>query len=164
MNNELGISKTKELASQNCNLHIFKHSTLSLDDSLSKEMETEYYVYTPDQFLEIGLELIGAEERKSYWTELSLFKQHYRLDPEICCELWELLVFFTDLDILTQPEHLLWALCFMRTYAKLEDLCNRFHCCEDTFRKYTHHVIDCIGVLKVLRYVKCVNLRKFLCK
>lgn len=130
---------------------LFRHKTRYSASFDQPKMEAEYFVYSPEHFLEMGLELIGQTERKSYDAELSLFKQTYRLHPETLSELWELLVLFTEMSPLTQPEHLLWTLNFCKTYDKQEALWNRFHTCEDTFQKYTHHVIDCIASLESVK-------------
>jgi hypothetical protein len=83
---------------------------------------------------------------------LSKFCSHFGVTPEMCCIIWNKCFFPLGVN----PEHLLWALLFLKLYATEEVLCNFAGTTRKTFRKWTWIVIKAISQLAP--QVVCISI------
>jgi hypothetical protein len=93
-----------------------------------------------EEFTAMGAEIMKREPNTANSKFQARWISHFQVDPHVVCNTWELLKIDTtnnEEDKGAQPEHLLWALLFLKTYRAesiLAGMCGSVH--EDTFRKW----------------------------
>ena len=72
------------------------------------------------------------------------FRSHFGTSPRICAYLWKSMTLPNG----ALPEHLLWALLFMKVYATEAVLANMLGVCRNTFRKWIWLVLGAMHALE----------------
>ena len=94
--------------------------------------------------------------RRISGEELRSFKGHYGARPEVCLVLLRKLRL---VDCRPKPKHLLWALCFLKTYSTEDLLAKKFHTTCKTLRKHVWAIVPKIAALsgRVVRSQFVIN-------
>jgi hypothetical protein len=113
---------------------------------------------TEEQFKRLGGEIMGRDpEGRSESVFLTRWLSFFGVDPAVVVELWDLIEvpFFDPGGELShaKPEHLLWALLFLRKYgdeSEMAALCGaeKGAVDEKTLRKWRTIFVKCIASLK----------------
>ena len=98
----------------------------------------EYVILDGDYFDSVGMEMMNCHCEGSALTHDRRFRSNFGTSPEGCAAIWNLLDPYTTITTKgLSPKHLLWALMFLKVYAK-----ESIHCSmaggvdEKTFRKW----------------------------
>ena len=98
----------------------------------------EYVMLDGDYFDSIGMEMMNRSCEGSAITHERKFRSNFGTSPEVWATIWNLLDPYTTMPTKgLSPKHLLWALMFLKVYAK-----ESIHCSmagggdEKTFRKW----------------------------
>lgn len=79
------------------------------------------------------------------------FKSMFGVTSNTCSQIWNLIE--PTLPINCCPDHLLWALMFLRNYNIEEINCAICRVDEKTYRKYTWIIVGCISRMKVVSII-----------
>jgi len=127
------------------------------DDSSGREKRRRQTAVdvTVEDFQQLGAELMNREVPNKLtgdgegplWEKFEYrWAAHFHAEPEVCVDVWNRLQEdFDDDDLMesqAQPEHLLWALLFLKTYETepvLTGICGGIH--EDTLRKWVWFIL-----------------------
>ena len=72
-----------------------------------------------------------------------IFHANFGVSPLICAQVWEkLLVSYTQGPFPFRKKHLLWTLCFLKTYETNDSLSTKFGEEEKTFRKWVWRMLE----------------------
>ena len=98
----------------------------------------------------LGRKIMGSRRERSERCTLRRFRSHFGTSPEICAEVWNALQgnprIQNQIDS-AYPEHLLWGLMLLKTYAVEEVLAGKVGVDEKMFCKLTKHLIYAIAYL-----------------
>ena len=88
--------------------------------------QQQVILYSPTAFADFGFRMIGAKTRGSTVAQTRRFKAHFGCEPAIASQIWRALHLSGWLKkIRPNPDHLLFALVFLRSYNKVSaTLCN----------------------------------------
>ena len=85
-------------------------------------------LYSPIAFADFGFRMIGAKTRGSTMARTRRFKAHFGCEPAIASQIWRELYlsgWLKNAGVRPNPDHLLFALVFLRSYNKVSaTLCN----------------------------------------
>jgi len=97
---------------------------------------------------------IGQEEVVRS-TDVRRFRQYFGCSAFICSELWILLSRLRLVVEIPRPEHLLWALFFLKQYA-IETVASPVcHTSDATYRNWVWRIVELLSRLKVVRQYCC---------
>ena len=103
-------------------------------------------VYTPAAFLILGLQIAKKKDKsRTHKTNVRFFRSAYGSSPEVCSHTWEYLIHYKVAPEKAEPEHLLWALMFLKSYATEAFLSALVGVSEKTFRKWIWQMINSIS-------------------
>ncbi|CAJ1932133.1 unnamed protein product [Cylindrotheca closterium] len=91
--------------------------------------------YSPRAFEKVG--------KKIGYNSLRGFKSTFGLRPQVCAAVWIRIRNAHG----AKPDHLLWALLFLKNYTSQDDLSGRVGCCRNTYSKWTWAMIEEIAAL-----------------
>lgn len=93
---------------------------------------------------------IDIVEQERTTSNIRRFRAFFGASPAVCTDIWNLLKPRETMPRGSQPEHLLWALVFLKVYAS-EKVLSRLVGCPDekTFRKWIHIFVDGISWLEL---------------
>ena len=102
---------------------------------------------------ELGMEFLNHGRRESSFkhrreSHMRRFKQSFGCTPTVLLKCWCLLSRFTELDGNVSPNHLLWAVHFLKDYGKESKNAALAGCDEKTFRKWTWVLIYAMSDLE----------------
>ena len=104
-----------------------------------------------DQFRAWGREIFdarrsarGGGRRRSKETESRRFKAFFGVKAERASEVWSLLIGYKLLPPKSEPEHLLWALLFLKLYATEDVNASLVGHDPDTVRKWTWLMVEAL--------------------
>lgn len=110
------------------------------------------YMYIPaDTFAEIGCRIANRHRRRSKKIELRRFKAYFGCSPERCAQLWSLIHQNKSAKRWVRggsPQHLMWALLWLKLYNTEEVVSGMAGCDEKTFRKWYWRFVEAIAALK----------------
>jgi hypothetical protein len=112
-------------------------------------------------FEQLGAKLMGRSVAKALTTRSRNFVAWFHARPREVAITWNLLCLEGHLDDLgpnsVNPDHLLWALMFMKLYTNETVLASVAGCTEKTFRKWAWFYTEAIAKLdvKVVRLPPC---------
>lgn len=107
--------------------------------ALNQRRRAAYRLYSTEDFEDFGFGIIGCKRRGSSKSRLRRFKAHFGAEPAIVAIIWRELAWSGWLRFAgrtPKPEHLLWALLFLKNYSTEEIHATLVHSCEKTFRKW----------------------------
>lgn len=105
---------------------------------------------TSEIFLRMGNEIAGQATTKSSYSSLRRFRSFFGTSPDVCVILWHQLQ--TRIPEHGSPEHVLWALLFLKVYATEDVLCSFVRVDRKTFRKWCWIFVDAISHLPNVSY------------
>jgi hypothetical protein len=102
----------------------------------------------PYAFLHLGRSIMKMHCKLADATEKARFHASFGTSPEVCSVLWEMLDPREEIDRYALPQHLLWALMFLKLYCS--ERVNRMivGVDEDTFRKWAWLFVEAISYLE----------------
>jgi hypothetical protein len=109
--------------------------------------------------------LMIMKKKESYADGSQFMLDFYSLfgaSPKICSILWQMILHKNNngLQDGASPEHLLWALLFMKTYTTEPIMCSMVGVSRKTLRKWVWWVVDQLSNLEdkvVSRWIKCIK-------
>ena len=108
---------------------------------------------TEEDFEQRGAEIARRKVASSLRTRQRRFSAWFHSTPREVAITWNLLCLEGYLDELgpnsVNPDHLLWALMFMKVYTNETVFCSIAGCCEKTFRKWVWFYMEAIANLDV---------------
>lgn len=125
--------------------------------------ELENRFLSGPQFARLGNQIMNRSSSGSQSAFESRWQQHFNAEPDVCLEVWNRLEVEDHWesgpdDRSAEPQHLLWALLFLKTYATesvLAGMCGGVD--EDTFSTWAWRFIEKISYLdsEVVRQAIC---------
>lgn len=106
---------------------------------INYSLPTEIHLYSADEFERLGFKMVNFNGRGSLHNRYRRYKSYFGVTPDIAVILWRDLADSKWLrygGAVAHPEHLLWALMFLRNYNKEEINASVAGCTEKTFRKW----------------------------
>ena len=94
-------------------------------------------------FEKLGNEMTSGKKLSERKASLK-FKAMFGASPQVCAEIWSMLV---PLNNSSAPKHLLWALMLLKVYSSEMVLCSIAKTSEKTFSKWTWIFIQAIANL-----------------
>lgn len=106
-------------------------------------------IWTPQAFLAHGITYAKKQSMESTpSTGSDFFRSSFGVSPDVCSISWELMTARNLLPAKAMPEHLLWALMFMKTYETETFLAHGLvGKTEKTLRKWVWLMISAIAQL-----------------
>lgn len=105
-------------------------------------------LYSPSYFQDICARMLN---RTSYMHSKNMYRQEKELfgvSSLVCYSIWEAI--YVELEEGSKPEHLLWALIFLKTYSSERTHCIIAGCSPVTFRKWSWKFISYVANLRTV--------------
>lgn len=106
----------------------------------------------PNAFICLALDIMARRPGRTNGSmigKLRRFRSFFGVSPEICSRLWGMLDPCATMENGAVPEHLLWALMFMKIYATNSVLCALVGGVDEkTYRKWTWIFVNAISYLE----------------
>lgn len=134
------------------NHHVRDSSSQAL---LPSPKRRAYTPLTAALFNDLGMELLHRSSSDVSLTSDRRFRSTFGTTPEVCAVIWNMLDPYSTMEDAASPKHLLWALMFLKVYAK-----ESIHCAmvggvdEKTFRKWAWYFVEHISYLEA-EVVRC---------
>lgn len=115
-------------------------------------MPQSFYPIKPGTFLYLGFQIWNKEEqygRRCFATEYRHFRAHFGVSPSTCALVWKAVS--QNRYILppkATPQHLLWALLYLKLYDADEVLSDIVGVDVKTFRKWSWAMVEAIAKVK----------------
>ena len=105
----------------------------------------------PPAFMELGRQIMGFPRPVRRETELKRFRAHFGTTDIRCTIIWRMLRANADsVQVIgrgPRPQHLLWALLWLKTYDTESILCGKVGCDETTYRKWIWRFVEAIAIV-----------------
>ena len=123
--------------------------TMRLDPVVFERLGHGYINKTPKEVFVVMRFANGEPFAKQTKTNVRRFRSFFGTSPEICSDLWELLVMADQIPDYAKPEHLLWSLLFLKVYGTEASLTSMVDCPDEkTFRKWVKIFVTGISWLE----------------
>lgn len=110
-------------------------------------------------FWQRGHRITGHKLKSSVNLGMRRFKAFFGVTPKVCGVIWNMLK--NEKPDKAKPEHLLWALNFLRQYEGEHTRSALFKADEKTIRKWTWCFIELIAGMEIVIFFKNSTLLRF---
>jgi hypothetical protein len=94
------------------------------------------------QLAYIGMSTIGLDYSKfSIAAVDQIFISHYGSCVTMCTMIWDKVILSGECLPSQKPDHLFWALLYMKVYSTQRVMCTMVKTTRPTFNKHVHHII-----------------------
>ena len=102
--------------------------------------------FSPEVFRDAGFHMVGYFS-SSNEGNMRRFRENFGTSPLICSITWSFLVLTSSVPRGGRPEHLLWALMFLKTYATTNVLSSIAKVDEKTVRLWIWRFVEAISYI-----------------